>query len=606
MDWMRPSRTNELPEDDNWEYEIKYDGYRACLAWDGKEARLHSKGGHNLIQLFPEIAQTMESCFPHNVSVQLDGELTILENEGRSDFYQLQRRHRLRSERTILKEANLRPASFLAFDCFTLHEENMTHYPWIKRKQELRELLETIGLPLHPHPHHKKRVQFIPSYSSQEDIAEKNRVCRGEGIVAKKKNSHYEKGKTSSWLKMKTPFHTPSFITKYDPSNHYFHLGVMSGNTTLPIGKCAHGLSPEESEALIHTIKRNGSWDAKEKVYTIDPSLVVEVTYTTRKEKELREPRFSRFLFDVPAVQCTKETLLLSDLRFPEEVEITHPDKPLWPNHQLQKIDFLRYVRHVAPYVLPFLKDRLLTVIRYPHGIFEEGFYQKDCPDYAPDFVETYFDDDNHFILCNTSKTLLWLANQLAIEWHTPFQRYHSTFVDEIVFDLDPPDTSYFSLAIKGALLVKELCDSFHIVSFVKFSGNKGLQIHIPLPDETYTWDDTNKITEAFGAFLTEKHPALFTQERLKKNRGKKLYIDIPQHRKGKTIIAPYSLRGKELPLVACPLEWEEVDSHLDRELFTTEYVLQRLLVRGCPFSEMTHVKDNQPIDELLQVLNNV
>ncbi len=605
MAWMKPSRTNELSKGKNWRYEIKYDGYRALLAWDGKNLVLSSKNGHALEDRFPEIVETAEQCFPVDKTIKLDGELTVLENWGKADFYMLQRRHRLRSTHSINKEAKQRPVCFLAFDCLNINGKSLLDKNWLDRKKALKEWVIQADLPLNPDPQCTKRVQFLPSYKDISNIMEDINTCRSEGIVMKNTISHYEKGRTNQWLKYKTPFVTPCFITAYDPANDYFHLGVFDDGEILSIGKCAHGFSYQEREAVTKTIKQNGDWDVSKKMYYIEPSIVVETAYTTRKEQELREPRFSRILLETPVSKCTKERLYLSDLRFPKTVSITHPDKPLWPDKGVKKIDFLHYARHIAPYALPFLNDRPLTVIRFPHGIKEEGFFQKDCPDYAPDFVETVKLDDNQYVLCNKVETFLWLANQLALEWHVPFQRYYTKYVDEIVFDLDPPDPDYFQLATEGALLLKELCDECGLLSFVKFSGNKGLQVYIPLPEETYTWSDTNKITTSFGAFLTKKSPELFTQERLKKNRGSKLYIDVPQHRQGKTIVAPYSLRGKTEPLIACPLFWEEVSDSLERTRFTMEHVLERLIINGCPFQKMEKVRGNQPIDQLLSILKD-
>ncbi|WP_240377308.1 DNA ligase D [Bacillus piscicola] len=603
MKWMKPTRITELPSGKYWVYEMKYDGYRAKFVWDGERAALLSKSGHSLENRFPEIVATAQDTFSNRPPFALDGELAVLVNHGRADFYALQRRALLRTSRTIQQEMKAKPAVFLAFDILQLDDADLRPHPWSTRQNKLEDLLNKADLPLLPDPHAEARLQGIPSFKDMSSALEENRICCGEGIVVKNKRSSYKEGRTDQWLKYKTPFVSEFFITAYDPANDYFYLAVWEENTIVPAGKCSHGFLDEEKNALIATIKKNGIWNEKKKVYEIAPSIVVEAAYTTRKKTELREPRFSQFRFDTPVTFCTAENLALSDLRFPEDVEVTNPDKALWPGRTIRKVYFLGYVRRAAPYILPFLKARPLTVIRYPHGLFDKGFFQKDCPDYAPDYVETAILDDNDYIVCNNIKTLLWLANQLALEWHVPFQRLESDHVDEIVFDLDPPGTDYFKLAIKGALLLKELCDSFGIVSFVKFSGNKGLQVYIPLPENTFTWTETNKITETFGTFLTEKHPDLFTQERLKKNRGRKLYLDIPQHREGKTIIAPYSLRGKEDPLIACPLFWEEVSPKLDRTAFTMEKVLDRLMEKGCPFQEMENAKKEQPIHELLRAL---
>ncbi|MBB5172494.1 DNA ligase D [Texcoconibacillus texcoconensis] len=593
MQWMKPTRTDELPKGDQWHYEIKYDGYRAKLTWDGKSLSITSKNGHTLEDKFPEI-NTQD--LPTDKTFELDGELSILDNLGKADFYTLQRRHRLRNQRTIQTESKTRPATFLAFDILSINGENLLKKPWQDRKHFLKEMMLSSELPINPDPHATSRVQFLPSTQDLSAILEKVMVCRSEGIIAKRATAQYEKGRTRNWLKYKTPYLVNCFITAYEPSNEYFRLGVFNHTEGVAsIGKCAHGFSEAEKEAVTSIIKQNGDWNETNNVYEIEPSIVTEVAYTTRKNDELREPRFAQLKLQTPASSCTVAQLQMADLRFPSTVKITNPEKPLWTNNQVDKRTYLRYVRFIAPFALPFLKDRPLTVIRFPHGTMEEGFFQKECPDYAPEFVETTAIEDTEFILCNRIETMLWLANQLALEWHIPFQRHQTEYVDDIVFDLDPPSAEYFHLAIKGALLLKELCDSLGFHSFVKFSGNKGLQVYIPLPEDTYTWEDTAKVTETFGTFLTDNHPDLFTMERLKKKRGHKLYLDIPQHREGKTIIAPYSLRGKTDPLVACPLFWEEVNDSLERTQFTIDHVLERVTSTGCPFRHIEEVKRLQP-----------
>ena len=139
------------------------------------------------------------------------------------------------------------------------------------------------------------------------------------------------------------------------------------------------------------------------------------------------------------------------------------------------------YLQRISPYMLPFLKDRLLTVIRFPHGVPGESFYQKNSPDYVPDFVATKKMDDINYIMCNDIETLLWLGNQLALEFHIPFQTVHTNNPTEIVFDLDPPSVKEFSLAVEAAQQMKVIFDQFRLHSFVKTSGGKGIQLYIPI-----------------------------------------------------------------------------------------------------------------------------
>jgi DNA ligase D len=287
-----------------------------------------------------------------------------------------------------------------------------------------------------------------------------------------------------------------------------------------------------------------------------------------------------------------------------ETVAITSPSKPLWPDKGVQKLHYLQYLHQMADHMLPFLQDRLLTVIRYPHGIEGESFYQKNCPDYAPEFIQTHASEGINYIVCSDLPTLIWLGNQLAFELHIPFQTIHSQGPSEIVFDLDPPSRQEFNLAVEAALMIKEIVDKLKLISYVKTSGNKGLQLYLPLPENKYSYEDTRRFTQFMAQYLTSKEPKWFTIERLKVNRGNKLYVDYIQHAEGKTIIAPYSVRGNKEALVATPLFWKEVNQGLRPEHFPLEQTVERIKKVGCPFSGFFKDKKKQDFDPVLDWLS--
>lgn len=286
-------------------------------------------------------------------------------------------------------------------------------------------------------------------------------------------------------------------------------------------------------------------------------------------------------------------------------VAISNPGKLLWPDRAITKAQYLEYLIQVAPYMLPHLANRVLTVIRFPDGITKEKFYQKHCPSYAPDFVQTHQIDDITYILCNDLATLIWLGNQASIELHVPFVTIQSAKPKEIVFDLDPPSQKEFALAVHAALMMKEIFDQLKLISFVKTSGNKGLQVYIPLPNEQYTFEQTRQFTKFVADYLTAREPALFTTERLKKNRGNRLYLDYVQHAEGKTIIAPYSARGNADALVATPLVWKEVNESLKPQDYTMEGTPKRIQQYGCPFQLMEQSRLEQNFDFCLEWISS-
>lgn len=215
--------------------------------------------------------------------------------------------------------------------------------------------------------------------------------------------------------------------------------------------------------------------------------------------------------------------------------------------------------------------------------------------------------DDISYTVCNDPQTLLWLGNQLAMEFHIPFETRDTNRPIEIVFDLDPPSVNEFHLAIEAAKRIKTLLDGLFLTAFIKTSGGKGLQVYIPLKKNAFTYEETRTFTAFICQFLCEQAPELFTLERLKKKRGNRLYLDYIQHDAGKTIIAPYSPRGNELGLVATPLEWDELHQDgLHPSLFTMPAVIERLKEKGDPFRRMRHLVNDDTFRQVLHRLEDI
>lgn len=603
---MLPSLTFEIPDGNEWRYEIKYDGFRAMLFWDKKGITLLSRNDKSLLEFFPEIEafllkneKIVEPFFP----LHLDGELVSLENPFKANFSSIQTRGRMKSQARITEKARQNPCHLLIFDILQWKGLDVTAEGYLRRKEILELLFDKIGCPHQPNNKNDKLLQLIPPFQSFQQVWEMVTLFDGEGVVAKQVHNRWEEGKrTITWQKFKNWKYVSCFVTSYEKSNGYFYVAVYEGTRIISIGQFLFGLQPEEKQALFQIVKENKIKEDKQFIY-VDPAICLEIKYLEIYDEQMREPHFDRFRFDLSPPDCTYDRFVLHQKNLPSDIEISHPDKPLWVDPPIQKIDFIHYLREIAPYFLPFLENRLLTVIRYPHGIFGEAFYQKNCPEYAPDFVETKKDDGINYIVCNNLKTLLWLGNQISFEFHIPFEMINSNGPSEIVFDLDPPSKEDFPLAIKAALLIKEVLEHLELISFVKTSGNKGLQIYIPLPENRYSYDETKLFTSFIADYLVAKEPDYFTIERMKKKRGNRLYVDYVQHARGKTIIAPYSTRGNPKATVACPLYWEEVNDKLQIENFQVHMMINRIRQNGDPFRTYFQIKDEQNFDPVLQFL---
>jgi bifunctional non-homologous end joining protein LigD len=603
---MLPTLLFDSPKGNEWYYETKYDGFRCVCSITASEISLISRNENTLLPQFPEIQQfilSIQDKLNPFLPIILDGEIVILENEFKSDFGAVQVRGRMRSEQKIKEEYIKRPSKFLAFDLLMLRGKSTHSMKYLDRKKLLTDIFSELQLPIHPSTDKEENVQLVNYYIDFDALWDQIILFDGEGIVAKKKSSIWEEGKRStSWIKFKNWKMVSCFVTAYDKENGYFHVAVYKADEIYPIGLVLFGFKPEEKQTLAQIVKQNKTDEDNKFVYA-PPGICLEIKYLEWYEEQLREPHFYRFRFDLTPEDCTYEKFYFQQKNIPDEVEVTHPDKPLWKDPQISKMEYIYYLREISPYLLPFVRNRTLTVIRYPHGLFGEPFYQKNCPDYAPDFINTFQLEEINYILCNNLMTLLWLGNQLAIELHVPFQTIHSKGPSEIVFDLDPPSKEEFALAIKAASYIKEILDQLKLTGFIKTSGSKGLQIHIPLPENEFTYDDTRLFTSFIADFLVSKEPNLFTIERLKKNRRDRLYIDYVQHAEGKTIIAPYSARGREGASVAAPLFWKEVDENLKIEHFTIQNMVERVKRLGSPFQDYFKIKENQPFAPVLQFL---
>ncbi|GAF11246.1 LOW QUALITY PROTEIN: ATP-dependent DNA ligase clustered with Ku protein, LigD [Bacillus sp. JCM 19045] len=591
---MLATAATDLPIGDQWIYEVKYDGYRCLLHWDKEGPRLFSRNEKELTAAFPEIidaCKQIETKLTNHLPLILDAEIVSLVNPYQSNFSIVQRRGKLRAQAQVKKYAQRLPVSLMVFDLLMEKGNALNAQTLTERKQLLHSL-----------PIHTSSFKSYEHFRKENETLVKNQ--HGEGIIAKKQSSTYVTKRSPNWVKIKNYRYIHVIVTEYDKQNGYFQGSIFHNEELIPIVQFSNGLTGDDRAMLATLFKKNGTLDGKER-WSLPPSICVSIGCISFDGEHLREPVFQTFLLDEKVEQCTWQSLHKQLYPLPAELEITSEEKPIWPAIHLTKIDFLQYLHSVAPVMLPFLTDRLLTTIRFPHGATGEAFYQKNCPDYAPSFIETHTQDEINYIVCNSVESLLWLGNQLALEFHLPYQKKDQARPSEIVFDLDPPDVNHFSLAIQAALAFKEVIDSFGLNAFIKTSGNKGLQLYLPLPEDEFTYQETRAFCQFISTYVVEQQPEHFTLERLKKNRKGRLYVDYLQHDEGKTIIAPYSPRGHERGLVATPLYWEEVTAQLDPSRFTLPHVLHRLKDEGDPFRTVRHGVQAQGI-QFKQVLEHL
>lgn len=279
------------------------------------------------------------------------------------------------------------------------------------------------------------------------------------------------------------------------------------------------------------------------------------------------------------------------------EIDISNPQKILWPNQPITKLQYLHSLVILAPYLIRYCKDRYLTTIRYPHGILDKSFYQKNCPDPKPSYVTTAKSGEINYVNLNSLSTLIWLGNLACLEFHPSFNYIDDSLPAEWLIDIDPTleDEPRLTEAVH---LIGELLKSMNIKSIPKTSGASGMQIYIPIR-RGYTFEQLRKVGKFIAEYLTEKHPRLFTIERLKKHRGHLIYIDYLQHWHGKTLSAPYTPRAREHASVSTPLHWEELKSTIHPRQFNLLTIEKRLQSMG----DLIELVEPQSLDHVLDYL---
>ena len=277
-----------------------------------------------------------------------------------------------------------------------------------------------------------------------------------------------------------------------------------------------------------------------------------------------------------------------------QTLTITNPDKPLWPEAGVTKAIYLQKLAELSPYLLTYCRDRLLTTIRYPHGVHGEFFYQKNAPEPLPPFVQTAVHEKINYVVLNGLPELLWLGNLAALEFHPSLHAVGSSLPCEWMIDLDPTLQEEPRM-MEAAHIVGQVLSSLGVQSVPKTSGATGVQIIVPI-SKGITFEQLRMLGHFVGRYVCEKHPKLFTLERLKKDRGDKIYFDYLQHYGGKTLAAPYTPRAREQATVSTPLLWEEVARDVSPKDFTLLNIGARLAEKG----DLIAALPAQPLDPLL------
>ena len=285
-----------------------------------------------------------------------------------------------------------------------------------------------------------------------------------------------------------------------------------------------------------------------------------------------------------------------------KQLSLSNLDKVMYPAVGFTKGHVIDYYTRVAPALLPHLRDRPLTLKRYPNGVDGGHFYEKQCPSHRPDWVRSepveLSSKTIHFCVCDDLPTLVWLANLADLELHPSLSNVPEVERPSIMaFDLDPGEGTGLRECCEVALILRAALDQLGLESFAKTSGSKGIQVYVPLnvPDVDYD-HGTKRLSQALARHLESAHPKLIVSSQRKELRRNRVLIDWSQNDEHKTTVSVYSLRARERPTVSTPLAWDEVeDGDPDALVFEAEDVLARVEQHGDLFEPVANLKQQLP-----------
>jgi bifunctional non-homologous end joining protein LigD len=569
-----------------WLFELKYDGYRLLARRDGAKVALSYRSGDDATALFPEIAKAVEMLPADAV---LDGEVVVLEQDGRPSFQALQQRAQLSRREDIQRASVERPATFFAFDLLALGGLDLRPLALADRKRLLATIVPRLG-----------PVRFADHVEERGEDLWREVEARGlEGIVAKRADSPYRSGaRAPAWLKIPAnrtgDFAVVGFTRPRGGRNAFgalllasredggwsFAGSVGSGFTERQLDELHGRLAPRARKAAPCTgpVPRSG-------VTWVEPELVVEVRYKERTgDGLLRHPVFLRVRDDKRADEADAPPPAHAEPPRPapaaraaaaaRRVEVTNGDKVFFPGEGITKGEVVAYYREIAPHMLPFLKDRPIVLTRYPDGIEGKSFFQKDAPEWRPEWMRTVRihseegeRDLDHFLV-DDAEGLAWIANMGTIPVHVFSSRVPSLErPDWCIVDLDPKDAP-FAHVVRIARAVHDLCDEIGLPSYPKTTGQRGLHVLVPLGRQL-THEQSRSLGELLARAVEAELPDISTTARAVGARGGRVYLDFMQNGFGKTIAAPYTVRPKPGAPVSVPLRWSEVNGRLDPSRFT-------------------------------------
>ena len=626
----------DLPRDEaRWSFEVKWDGVRAIAYVRPGRLRLESRNLNEITDAYPEVRGILRDLGMREAV--FDGEIVAFDDAGKPSFERLQRRMHVTSQSAVRRLSASSPVVYAIFDLLFLDGHSLMGLAYEERRARLDEL--GLGGPAWRVPaNHPGRGQGLLDATEAQGL---------EGVVAKRLDSRYEPGRrTGAWIKIKHTHRQELVICGWLPGEGRrtdrigaLLMGVWDQDELRYAGRVGTGFTERTLTDLARRLaplrRPDSPFHRAPKLprtaVFVEPELVAEIEFREwTSEGVMRAPSYKGLRDDKAAAAVVREgplepagaesdatsgahgdgepgaarspeALFDETERLPDgslavltdgrRLKISNWDKVLYPATGFTKGDLIAYYARVAPAVLPHLRDRPLTLKRYPNGVDAPYFYEKQSPSHRPDWVQTARVGSIDYTLAQDRATLIWLANLADIELHTPLgPARHPERPTMLVFDLDPGPPAGIVECAEVALVLRGLFAALGLESVAKTSGSKGMQLYVPLNDDTITYEQTKPFARQIAELLEQRLPELVVSRMTKRLRSGKVLVDWSQNDDHKTTVTVYSVRAREQPTVSAPVSWEEVQECHDAKdpdilSFDTETVLARVARDGDPFA---------------------
>jgi bifunctional non-homologous end joining protein LigD len=617
-------------DDPDWVFEVKWDGYRTVALMNGRNVSLESRNNKSFNEKFYPV---YEALLKWNLRAVLDGEIVVLNEKGISNFGALQN-WRSETDGELI---------YYIFDLLWLDGRDLRGLPLFEREKILRSLRLPSGIIRFSEGFRESGIRLFESVKKigLEGIIAKKMDSR---YHENQRSRDWLKIKTQKRQEV-----IIGGYTLIEGSSKLFSsllAGVYKGKKLIYIGKIGTGFNQKTQAELLKIFKplviktpafaivpdinkpsRFRPDPPGAKAVWLKPRLICEVSFTEMtsdgfmrhssfegmrsdkqpnsvvletetSSKKIRVPKTSpeqkkvfKNIIMAPKESSTKTLLNPSEETQIKkinghELKFTHLSKIFWPKEKITKRDMLNYYYQVAPYILPYLKNRPQSLNRHPDGIEGFSFYQKDVKGKAPEWIGKfeYHSEadarDKEFLVCTDEASLLYMASLGCIEmnpWSSTINKPDNPSWCIIDFD---PDKNPFDQVIEAAQVTHQLLESMGVDSYCKTSGSTGIHIYIPL-GARYTYEESKEFARAIVTSVHEEIPKYTSIERATVKRKGKIYLDFLQNRPQATLAAPYSLRPKPGAPVSMPLHWEELKKGLKMEHFNIRNAMARILKLG-------------------------